>query len=316
MSGKDLVSVIVPVYNRAKLIVDTLNSVKAQTYRPLELIIVDNGSRDESRALCRDFSLRENAPDFDISIAVETRKGASAARNAGMRLAHGKWIAFFDSDDIMSSSFIETMLAAASMNTSVVIAPTAIWYGEKDCVAKSRIFLADADPASQIMTSEISTQSFVARRDFIVSIGGWNEKLPRWNDWELGVRMLLARPQIRWIRDRAFHKIRAHADSITGTNFSSSCSDLILAMGQVRDDIFEADFDIRRLTSALALRAYLLAGKMAYERDDCSSRQVEDFAFGLSESSILRFFGSLLMNLTSLGVRGLWRLGLFISRFA
>jgi glycosyltransferase involved in cell wall biosynthesis len=88
-----LVSVILPVYNRERSIVRAVDSVLAQTYQPVELIVVDDGSTDGTRRVLEQFGER-------ITLLTNAKRGVYAARNLGMRHARGEFIAFIDSDDV------------------------------------------------------------------------------------------------------------------------------------------------------------------------------------------------------------------------
>jgi glycosyltransferase involved in cell wall biosynthesis len=91
--AEPLVSVILPVYNREALIARAVESVLAQTWRPLELLVVDDGSTDGTRAVLETFGDR-------ITVLEQRHGGAYAARNLALRHAHGQLVAFIDSDDV------------------------------------------------------------------------------------------------------------------------------------------------------------------------------------------------------------------------
>ena len=104
-----LVSIIIPIYNRADLIVETLQSVIAQTYENWECIVVDDGSSDNS------FDVIQNFSEKDKRIRADTRvrepKGAPTCRNIGMKMSKGEFIIFLDSDDLMADFCLERRLA-------------------------------------------------------------------------------------------------------------------------------------------------------------------------------------------------------------
>src|SRR5688572_9773107 len=87
-----LVSVILPTYNRAYSIVETIKSVLAQTYHPVELIIVDDGSTDNTADVIAGFA-------NDVTYIKQSNGGVASARNTGFRVARGEFIALIDSDD-------------------------------------------------------------------------------------------------------------------------------------------------------------------------------------------------------------------------
>lgn len=105
------VSVIIPVRNRSGVIVRCLQSVAAQTYERVRLIVVDNSSTDDTRSRVADW-MSANAGCFvETCLLDEPRSGANAARNRGLRAVTDGYVAFFDSDDEMSPDFLTQMLA-------------------------------------------------------------------------------------------------------------------------------------------------------------------------------------------------------------
>lgn len=100
MAHKPLVSVVVPVYNGERYLAEALESVLAQTYRPLELIVVDDGSTDGSADAGKRFGPQ-------LRYSWQPHSGAGAARNRGVDLARGDFLAFLDADDL----WVETKLA-------------------------------------------------------------------------------------------------------------------------------------------------------------------------------------------------------------
>lgn len=103
MTGGKLVSVIIPVYNVEKFLVKCIDSVRAQTYKRLEIILVDDGSADRSSVLCDCFSVI----DQRIQVIHKENGGLSSARNAGLDMASGEYIYFLDSDDYIEPQLIE-----------------------------------------------------------------------------------------------------------------------------------------------------------------------------------------------------------------
>lgn len=101
-----LVTVIVPVYNAEQYLEECLSSIAAQTYRNLEIIIVNDGSTDSSDSICRRFA----ASDSRFRLIDFLNKGVSAARNAGIDAALGRYISFIDADDVMHPSLIERLV--------------------------------------------------------------------------------------------------------------------------------------------------------------------------------------------------------------
>lgn len=104
-----LVSIIVPVYNREKYIARCIESIIAQTYKKIELILVDDGSADSSGMICQKYALRDNR----IEYISKDNEGSGFARNTGIDRAEGDFIFFVDSDDFIREDCLEIMLGIA-----------------------------------------------------------------------------------------------------------------------------------------------------------------------------------------------------------
>ncbi len=118
---ENLVSVIIPAYNVAEYIEGCIQSVCNQTYENLEIIIVDDGSTDATGRICDSFS------DGRIIVKHQQNQGFSGARNTGLLLAKGEYIAFVDSDDFIRESMIEELVCAIN-NTGVDMASCGVEY--------------------------------------------------------------------------------------------------------------------------------------------------------------------------------------------
>lgn len=117
MVRREMISIIVPVYNAESYLEQCIKSVLAQSNVDLELILVDDGSTDGSLKICRRW---EN--DSRVSVISTENRGVSAARNLGLQKASGKWILFLDSDDYLLDNCLENLMAMVSPDTQAVIA--------------------------------------------------------------------------------------------------------------------------------------------------------------------------------------------------
>ena len=219
-----LVTIVIPYLNRAAFLEKTLATVLQQTHRPLQTVLVDNGSQDASPEICKAFYEKYNAEDFEVLLLKEEKAGAASARNKGLAAAKGEYVYFFDSDDEMSPDFIADAVAKvrACAMPDIVAAHTVVTF--PDGGKRPRRILRSASVPAQILTATYSTQSLFLRTDFMRNANAWNERLPRWNDWELGVRLLTLRPKIVWLEKKKYHRIYQHPDSITGKSISESLS--------------------------------------------------------------------------------------------
>ena len=115
-----LVSIIVPVYNAQKGLSRCLESICSQTYQELEIILLNDGSTDDSLAICEQFRAR----DARIMVVDKENEGVSRTRNAGLALAQGDYIQFADSDDLLDPDYTQNLVQAALQHSAdLVIAP-------------------------------------------------------------------------------------------------------------------------------------------------------------------------------------------------
>lgn len=109
-NGSDpLITVVLPIYNVAKWLDTCIQSIVKQTYRNLQIILVDDGSTDESPTICEHWA----AKDSRINVVHQQNAGLSAARNTGLRLRKGEYVCFVDSDDYVEHNYVERMLNTA-----------------------------------------------------------------------------------------------------------------------------------------------------------------------------------------------------------
>lgn len=110
---RDLVSIIMPAYNSAKYIAESIESIQAQTYRNWELLIVDDCSIDDTVEIIREYASKDKRINLSQNIK---NSGAAVSRNHALQLAKGKWIAFLDSDDVWLPEKLEKQIAFMKAN--------------------------------------------------------------------------------------------------------------------------------------------------------------------------------------------------------
>ena len=112
------IGIVIPVYNRERELRRTFDSVVAQTYRPIHVVLVDNGSTDGSLALCRELKGAYETDDFRITVVEEAKRGPSAARNRGLACVTEEFVAFLDSDDEYIPEAVSLYMQAFESNPS------------------------------------------------------------------------------------------------------------------------------------------------------------------------------------------------------
>ncbi len=205
-------SVVIPVYNRAGIVSRTLDSVSAQTLRPLRVILVDNNSTDGSVTVLDEWRRRESAPNFAVDIIAEKEPGAAAARNAGLARVTTPWVMFFDSDDIMDPDHCRRAMGAADDSADIIG-----W--DVDIALKSGrrtgTFVRGASHFDNIFRGGMATLRWCARTETVRLAGGWNPKALIWDDIELGARLIAAGARIKGLTGAPTAHTGYTADSIS-----------------------------------------------------------------------------------------------------
>ncbi|VEP12243.1 conserved hypothetical protein [Hyella patelloides LEGE 07179] len=236
-----LVSVIIPTYNREELIQDAIQSVRNQTYRPLELLIIDDGSTDNTRSVIDRFkSQTEQDREITIRYLFQKQKGAQAARNLGLIESQGEYIQFLDSDDILISQKIEWGVDQLKINScSLVYFLTQ----ETDRDLKPIPHHFCGKNSSQWHNDVIDylwhTSAPLYRRSVVKEIGPWLENLSGSQDWEYGARIKLYKYQSLYdnrvgslFRDHQNHRISVSKFDYKYTHSAELAYDYILNLAR------------------------------------------------------------------------------------
>ncbi len=263
------VSVIVPVYNRAGMVTRTLDSIKGQTFRPLELVVVDNNSSDDTPEVLRRWKAANETADFRVTVATEPKRGAAAARNRGFDLSTSPVVIFFDSDDIMYPGMVEEGMRVFHSREGLQMVH---WHHDRqnaDGTLSRSPYAGEALLERHLIHSILSTPNYLVRRDYFARHGRWNESLLQWDDYELGVRLLLgleSNPGGVAGLARPLYRVILHGDSITGDDFSSKVGRWEGVLDEIARDIRGSSVAGRdRLLRHVTYRRYILAALYARE---------------------------------------------------
>lgn len=215
------ISVIIPLYNRENLVTRTLDSVYAQTYRPIELIVVDNNSTDASVITVERWKEIHQHSDFRIILTHENKPGAANARQTGFERASSDIVMFFDSDDVMRPELINKVMDKfrAHPDADMVYWQTSLLSPESGRISPKR-FSKRNILRRHLINGMLCTISYAVKADFFRKCGGWDTTLTGWDDWELGLRLLLNNPILEAI-PQPLVIIYPQTESITGTDFKS-----------------------------------------------------------------------------------------------
>ena len=191
------ISVIIPNFNREALVGETISNVLVQTLPPHEIIVVDDGSTDNSVEIIRSFGSK-------IKLIQQTNQGPGAARNAGLRLASGDFIQFQDSDDLFSCNKLETQTELLEQSgADIAFSPWAKLRIEGRSVSFENHVLQQKMPPAKLSLPcwwlrgwSTVFQSLLFRRSFLKRVGFYRTDLMLGEDGELFFRALTSSPRV------------------------------------------------------------------------------------------------------------------------
>jgi glycosyltransferase involved in cell wall biosynthesis len=185
------VSIVLPTYNRASLLGRSIRSVLGQSYTDFELIVIDDGSTDETSGVVAGF--RDRRIRY---IPLSRNTGAGAARNVGIRMARGKFLAFQDSDDEWLPSKLVKQMSAferGSVRLGMVYSDMRRVFSDGSEI----YFSAPSGPSERLINPairfyqvcDLGVQSTVIKREYLDAAGHFNESLPAFEDLEMFIRL-------------------------------------------------------------------------------------------------------------------------------
>ena len=195
-------SVVIPTFNRARTLDRVLKSIERQTVLPDEVIVVDDGSTDNTLEVLANWKALDSIP---LMIVNQANRGASAARNTGMRAATGELVAFIDSDDEYAPTAIETLKKIFHQSPGAIVAfgdaavlenghPKTASFIQRRLTTVGVHYddqLRLVDPAGLLLYGAF-LGAFACRKEALLAVGGYDESLPRVNDRDLYLRLAMS----------------------------------------------------------------------------------------------------------------------------
>lgn len=214
-----LVSVIIPSFNKGRFIKDALSSVLNQSYKNIEVIIVDDHSTDSSIEFLQNFNQDERV---QINM-LEENKGANFCRNMGLKMCRGEYVLFFDADDILKQDCIEKRLEFIRDQSEPDFAVFKGYQFLKDPNLLHKELPADVSNdhllASITLKNSWQTSQLFWKVSYLRKMGGFDESMKRFQDIELNTRVLFSNPQYKVSENDADVFIRISNDRLTMSHF-------------------------------------------------------------------------------------------------
>lgn len=199
----DLVTIIIPIYNREDIVKQTLDSIIDQVYINWECIIIDDGSTDKTINVLKSYCKKDHRFQY-YKRSIDKVKGANACRNYGFELSRGKYINWFDSDDIMHPEFLNEKVKSFVHNTNAVLHRNKYANYELTRFRDSKYQYSKTFGLLYSYLNEdieIQTCGFMWRKSFLLNKSLFDETLERYQDNEFHIRMLALQPNVKILKN-------------------------------------------------------------------------------------------------------------------
>lgn len=218
-----LVSIIIPTYNRAELLPETLDSIIAQNYKNWECIVVDDGSTDNSIEVINKYVVKD--PRFKMyKRPGRYRPGANGARNYGFDLSKGEFIQWFDSDDLMHKKLLSEKISIFNNHPEYQIIISQVYFFEDKNVLKRQTYFRK--PYKLFFENTITwgiqvwTPSIMFRKQFLIDTNErFDESLKRLQDYDLFSRIFIKHPHNTYLLDKPLCYVRRNSEGAITTSF-------------------------------------------------------------------------------------------------
>ncbi len=217
-----LISVVIPTYNRGDLITNALDSVYAQSYRPLEVVVVDDGSTDVTESIVAEWKIgKNNGDDFIMKYIRQENSGGNAARNRGIKESTASVIAFLDSDDLWLPDKLARQMDVLVSDSNI----GAVYCGVRHVALDTGEIIepvnrnySSGNILSEMLVHDVTspTSTYIVKREVFDKVGLFDENLQARQDWDMWIR-IASKYNIGVVPD-ALVDYREHTGVRTATN--------------------------------------------------------------------------------------------------
>ncbi len=279
----DLASIIIPTYNRASLLNEALASAAAQTYRPLEIIVVDDGSTDDTPVVVNHWRERfGNDPQVIVRYSHQSNSGVGSARNRGLIESRGDFIQFLDSDDILHSQKLSLHIAALQRHSECgyVFSDWAKLENPHEWAQISVNGATECDSAELYCSPRVSwTMVGVYRRKTCYLAGPYSEDMVSGEDKEFNLRVLLSTARVVYLPGN-FCASRDHSSPRITDAYKVGQNSVIFAL-RLHQRMIESAVAQRRLNDPRLVRSLarglssVIIDALAAGRRDLAAEAIE-----------------------------------------
>jgi glycosyltransferase involved in cell wall biosynthesis len=213
-----LVSILIPAYNSQEWIADTIESALAQTWPRKEIVVVDDGSSDQTLEIAKRYA------SGTVRVISQANQGAAAARNTAFAASHGDYIQWLDADDLLDPRKVENQVRVLDDSASGRTLLSGAWayfnYRRRKARFSPTPLWSDLTPVEWLLRKmdenlQMQTDNWLVSRELTVAAGPWDTRLWRDNDGEYFSRVLLASDRVKFVADAKSFYRRAGFTSIS-----------------------------------------------------------------------------------------------------
>jgi glycosyltransferase involved in cell wall biosynthesis len=227
-----LVSIVVPAYNAERWIMGAIESCLVQTWAKKEIVIVDDGSKDNTLGVARRYESKL------VKVLTQENKGAAAARNRGLAVAQGDYIQWLDADDLLHPDKISQQLKKREkLNDSRILYSSAFgkfYYDAQKAKVVENSLSQDLLPVEWLL-NRFTTNSWMAISAWLISrqisetAGIWNEQLSLDDDGEYSCRIVAASERVVFVREAKSYYRQANLKSVSRSTSERACKSLLIS---------------------------------------------------------------------------------------
>ncbi len=233
MQTPPLVSIIIPVYNMEQFLAETLDSVLATTYPSLEVVLVDDGSKDSSLAIAQSYASK----DSRLRVFTQSNAGACAARNHAIREAKGIFILPVDGDNLITPDFVSLAVDVISHDKEVkVVCPRTNFIGDKEGE-----WILPPFSLNLLARKNLMDTTALYRRSDWEQVGGYCDELMTREDWDFWISMLKDGGKVvRLTKLTFFYRRRADSKRVRGRKLHKHVVD---TLNRRHSEFFERELE-------------------------------------------------------------------------
>lgn len=274
MENTKLVSIVIPCYNDKDYIQESVNSALNQTYKNIEIIIVDDGSNKATKKVLKGINHEK------VKLISQENRGLSAARNTGIKNANGAYITTLDADDLFEDNFIERAVSVLNLDSAIgVVGCYSNYFEENKKVIKK--ICPEGGSIENFLFSNNTMASSLFRKKCWLDAGGFDENMKKgYEDWEFWISVTKQSWQVYIIKEFLFNYRKKESSMLQTTNLLYEEENYQYVLNKHKD-LYIKDFD--------KTIAFLQKRTLRYKRNEIKRLRSIDFKIGNTILKPLRF---------------------------